>query len=470
MKNFIKEVISRIVESELSSVNIQLNTLTNNIKNKQEEIDNRTDEILKNFKKIRTDIEILQKEIENIKASLIDEKKQVESSLKEMGELAQNISDNNTQVINQIQSHTEQIQDNISRLNDFSENIKNNNIEMDTQRKYFADYSINLKNNNEELAVFRAQMKNFLKDNQATTSKLTSFEKVFSSYSINLKNNNQLMDQVLSQIADYKKLTHHLEKGIITLQKEFDSSQKNFKINDSHHITRNITTDPPNSYDYHIDYLDFENHFRGSRNYTIENQKQYLKFFTDRSNVVDIGCGRGEFLELLNSHNIKGTGVDFNEDCVAYCKSAGFNVVMDDCLHFLRKIEFTDGIFAGQIVEHLTTEQLLEFCHLAYKKLEKNSFLVIETPNPTSLAIYTNAFFIDPSHIRPVHPLFLEYCLRDCGFEDIQIIYTENSKLPDIPLLQCPNMESVAEFNEAMKTVSKTLFGSQDYAIVARKE
>ena len=96
--------------------------------------------------------------------------------------------------------------------------------------------------------------------------------------------------------------------------------------------------------------------------------------------------------------------------------------------------------------------------------------IIIETPNPTSLSIYTNAFYIDPSHIKPVHPLTLQYFLEKAGFTDVEIIYTEQSRPPhSIPELKISGGES-EEFNKAMKKVSDMIFGSQDYAAVAIKK
>jgi O-antigen chain-terminating methyltransferase len=145
------------------------------------------------------------------------------------------------------------------------------------------------------------------------------------------------------------------------------------------------------------------------------------------------------------------------------------DVVLDDGIKYLKSVESTDGIFAGQVVEHLTIEQILELCDIAYEKLASGSYLVIETPNPTSLAIYTNAFYMDPSHVKPVHPLTLKYCLEKCGFHDIDIIYTEASKLEALPMLKCSDSENIDEFNRGIQRISQIMFGSQDYAIVAKK-
>ncbi|MBR6968210.1 MAG: class I SAM-dependent methyltransferase [Ruminococcus sp.] len=220
-----------------------------------------------------------------------------------------------------------------------------------------------------------------------------------------------------------------------------------------------------------IDYFDFENHFRGSIESIKKSQEFYLKYFKDRKKVVDIGCGRGEFLSLMQDNGIPAEGVDIYEPYTDYCNMKGLKATCGDGCGFLGKTEGVDGIFVGQVVEHLSPKQITSLCNTAYERLEEGGCIVIETPNPTSLSIYTNAFYIDPSHIKPVHPLTLKYYLEKAGFRDVEIVYTESSRPPfEIPPLKCADGENTEEFNAAMKRVSDMMFGSQDYAAVAVKK
>ena len=218
------------------------------------------------------------------------------------------------------------------------------------------------------------------------------------------------------------------------------------------------------------DYFDFENHFRGNRVEIKQSQSQYLDYFKGCSRVLDIGCGRGEFLELLKEHSIHAVGVDLYDEYAQYCQMKGLDAVCDDCLHYLNQSETVDGIFVGQVVEHLEPDQIMELCARAYEKLEDGHYIIMETPNPTSLAIYTHAFYIDPSHVKPVHPLTLQYYMEKAGFKDIQIVYTKSSRLDtQIPQIHLQDDTETENFNKAMKVVSETLFGSQDYAIIAKR-
>lgn len=216
-----------------------------------------------------------------------------------------------------------------------------------------------------------------------------------------------------------------------------------------------------------IDYFDFENHFRGSMQHIREAQKIYLKYFEGHSNVVDLGCGRGEFLELLKENKIDAQGVDFYEEFAEMCRLKDLKVTRADALDFLNAQEKVGGIFAAQLIEHLSVDQLVTLCELAYEKLEEGGYVILETPNPSSLSIYTKSFYIDPSHNKPVHPFTAQYILQRAGFKNVEILYTDASKVPvAIPPIEMENME---EFNYAMKQVENMLFGSQDYAVIAMR-
>lgn len=221
-----------------------------------------------------------------------------------------------------------------------------------------------------------------------------------------------------------------------------------------------------------IDYFDFENHFRGSRKEIKEAESIYLPYFKDKKFVLDLGCGRGEFLELLQENEISCLGVDNYEEFVAFCQAKKLNVICQDAIKYLgtQKTDSVGGIFAGQLIEHLKTEQLFGLCQLAYEKLEEGGYLILETPNPMCLSIYRNAFYIDPSHQKPVHPKMMEYLLKREGFRKVEIIFPDNSKCGyRLPLLNTDTVANLSEFNDGMNLLSDILFGSENYAVVAMK-
>ncbi|MCI8510952.1 MAG: class I SAM-dependent methyltransferase [Lachnospiraceae bacterium] len=344
----------------------------------------------------------------------------------------------------------------------WQEDIRNNHAEMQRQKQLMDKFTENIRNNNVKIDTYSVNLRN---NNNLMQSHIGTFE----SYTINLRNNNQLMQLLESSVSGLKQQMDFLERGLINLEKKYSrNEQASCVTRRDKPVQASLETE---TLKYRsIDYLDFESHFRGSRFEITERQKQYLSYYKGCKNVIDIGCGCGEFLELLENNDIVGVGVDTYEDFVVYCHTLGLNAVLDDGIHYLKTVNGTDGLFLGQVVEHLTIEQILELCDLAYEKLERSRYIVIETPNPTSLAIYANAFYVDPSHTRPVHPLTLEYFLRKSGFRNIRIVYTENSRLAGIPSLKGEAIENLNEFNHAIQKASDMLFGSQDYAVIAQKD
>lgn len=279
--------------------------------------------------------------------------------------------------------------------------------------------------------------------------------------SINLRNNNSAIETLQSD-------TEFVKYKIVSIEKSAKTSVA--PATDSTNCATPVAPSAPADSDYEeIDYFDFENHFRGSIDSIKKAQEAYIPYLKDKKNVLDLGCGRGEFLSLMQDNGINATGVDMYEPYADYCRMKGLNVTAGDGIAHLAGLDEVDGIFVGQVVEHLKPHQIISLCNTAYEKLSEGGCIIIETPNPTSLAIYTNAFYIDPSHVKPVHPLTMKYYLEKAGFKKIEIIFTESSK-PQvaIPALKS-DAENIEEFNEALKKVSDIIFGSQDYAIIAIK-
>lgn len=221
-----------------------------------------------------------------------------------------------------------------------------------------------------------------------------------------------------------------------------------------------------------IDYFDFENQFRGSRDVILENQKHYVEYYKQCERVLDLGSGRGEFLELLKQNDIPAIGIDLYEPFVEFCRMRGLEAKCDNAITYIKKQKAAscDGIFAGQLIEHLPTVDLIELCMNAYRILSKDGILIMETPNPTCVSTYLNSFYLDPSHIKPVHPKTVEYFLRKAGFQNIEILFTEQSKVGyHFPLLEVEAQGNLEEYNNGVNFLSDIIFGSQDYAVIAKK-
>lgn len=160
--------------------------------------------------------------------------------------------------------------------------------------------------------------------------------------------------------------------------------------------------------------------FRGNETIIKKRQKKYIKYFDSCRNVLDVGCGRGEFLELLNEENISATGIDANEDMVKICREKGLDVFHINIYSFLKdKVEFYDGVFCSHIIEHLDPQDAVELLDLCQLTLKPHGMLIIITPNPQNLQVIANTFWLDLTHKRPYPLQLLEYLLTEREFEII---------------------------------------------------
>jgi len=217
-----------------------------------------------------------------------------------------------------------------------------------------------------------------------------------------------------------------------------------------------------------FDYFMFEQCFRGSTKEIRERQRVYLDYFKDKHEVLDLGCGRGEFLELMRDSGIKATGLDTNSDMVAYVRGLGLAVEEVDVRTYLKDVPRSiDGIFAAQLIEHLTPAEMLNLIRICYDKLESGGTLALETVNPTCLSVFGESFYMDLSHIRPVHPATLAFALKQEGFINVQTLYlspfADNEKIPNLPIAGCE------AFNAGIERLNSRLFGFRDYAIIGEK-
>ncbi|WP_151733827.1 class I SAM-dependent methyltransferase ['Paenibacillus yunnanensis' Narsing Rao et al. 2020] len=223
-----------------------------------------------------------------------------------------------------------------------------------------------------------------------------------------------------------------------------------------------------------FDYLLFENRFRGTNEDIRNRQLKYLPYFENKQNVLDIGCGRGEFLELLLSKDISAKGIDVTQEMVEYCQDLGLPVQNQDALVYLQQQQDNSigGIFLGQVIEHIPFENIIQLVDLAWKKLMPGSFLIMETPNPQTLAIFNRSFYMDPTHVKPVHPLTVQFLVESVGFREAKIVFSGRvEKEMAIPHIQSSkeHILNIDEFNNSIDRVNDLLFGDQDYAIIARK-
>jgi 2-polyprenyl-3-methyl-5-hydroxy-6-metoxy-1,4-benzoquinol methylase len=207
-----------------------------------------------------------------------------------------------------------------------------------------------------------------------------------------------------------------------------------------------------------IDWLRFADNFRGSEDRIREQQEKYIARFAG-AEVLDIGCGRGEFLEAAREAGLGARGIDQSEECVAICRSKGLAAERADLFEYLDGLadQSLGGVYCSQVVEHLPPERLPDLINLLAKKMKRGALAAIETPNPECLAIFATHFYLDPTHTRPVPSALLAFYMIEAGFGNIEI-----ERL-------APAVESIPAVADLPVSVQAAFFGGLDYAIFGRR-
>ncbi|HVV46362.1 MAG TPA: class I SAM-dependent methyltransferase [Bryobacteraceae bacterium] len=208
-----------------------------------------------------------------------------------------------------------------------------------------------------------------------------------------------------------------------------------------------------------LDYSRFAERFRGTDEEIRRNMEFYRPIFAGKENVLDIGCGRGEFLDVMREAGVPARGIDLSNECIQQCRDKGLQAEVADLFPFLaaQPDEEFDGILSSQVVEHLPPDRLPEMVRLCAAKLRRGGILALETPNPECLAIFATYFYLDPTHTRPMPHQYLQFCMEEAGLTGIEV-HRLNPAVDTMPeLASLP-----ADFRERF-------FGGLDYAIIGRR-
>jgi O-antigen chain-terminating methyltransferase len=230
-------------------------------------------------------------------------------------------------------------------------------------------------------------------------------------------------------------------------------------------------------------YVGFENLFRGAQEEIRERLLDYVPLFKGASNVLDIGCGRGEFLDLLKEGGIGGRGLDINIEMVEECRSRRLEATVGDALGHLEGLEDESlgGLFAAQVVEHLQPDYLVRLLNIAGRKLRPGSKIVLETINPGCWFAFFDGYIRDITHVRPLHPDTLKYLLAAAGFQRTSVRYSapypEHAKLQHVATPAGGNDSDAAArlttaidvVNENANKLNSLLFTHMDYAAIGER-
>jgi 2-polyprenyl-3-methyl-5-hydroxy-6-metoxy-1,4-benzoquinol methylase len=387
-----------------------------------------------------------------IKANMLDEKINIKDSqfydlintfkekYKDFDEMLSKKEEELGYIREKLNEGYEQVSELINKVSDIDEKVTN----LNNKAQEMENHIDSIKSLDEVIKEVSSNKETDIKDNLEQTI-------------INIKEENRkIVNELLSENTFLSARLRRLERRLLQGTEPEKTERKQI-------VSNNI-----NDFDYFL----FEHRFRGPEYQIKENSKIFVEYFTGKSDVLDIGCGRGEFLELLNENGISAKGIDINEDFVFHCQDKGLNVQKIDAIEYLESLPDNSlgGIFISHVVEHLDNNYINNLIGLCYSKLTKGSFIVITTPNPRTLAILTHAFFTDPSHIRPMHPETLKFLLEGAGFQNVEEKHYGYSKVNyKIPLLDGEHISNLSDFNDSINVLNEILFGYEDYTIIAKK-
>lgn len=213
-------------------------------------------------------------------------------------------------------------------------------------------------------------------------------------------------------------------------------------------------------------YLAFENRFRGDAETIRSRLSYYLPLLENVTPLqsglplVDIGCGRGEWLQML-APGYHRLGLDLNAMNVETCTAQGLEAIQQDALLWLENQADSSlaVITAFHVIEHLTFEQFNVLLDQCLRTLAPGGLVIFETPNPENLIVAATNFHTDPTHLHPLPPAFSEFMLQFKGFNQVAI-----HRLNPIPREFALNEDS-----EVSRRCDALFYGPQDYAVTASK-
>jgi 2-polyprenyl-3-methyl-5-hydroxy-6-metoxy-1,4-benzoquinol methylase len=215
----------------------------------------------------------------------------------------------------------------------------------------------------------------------------------------------------------------------------------------------------------------FNAHFRGDADDITSRYRDLAARFVGCAPVLDIGFGRGEFLDLLRELDVDARGVETDSRFVDWARSRGLEAEVSGGVEYLRRLDDASlgGLVMIQVIEHLSPQHVIDVVALAADKVRPGGRVVVETVNPMSLYTYAHAFWVDPDHVRPVHPNYLAFLFGEAGFATVERV--DRSPVPaDESLEPIPGEDELTKrLNANFERINGLLFGPQDYAIVATR-
>lgn len=220
-------------------------------------------------------------------------------------------------------------------------------------------------------------------------------------------------------------------------------------------------------------YAAFEDQFRGERALVRARVEPFLAWMreagagTMEAPVIDIGCGRGEWLELLRDHGLVGRGIDLNQIFIGMCRARGLDVDEGEAIASLKAMPTgsVGAVTSMHLVEHLPFERMIEMLDEIHRVLRPGGLILLETPNPENLSVGSCYFYMDPTHRNPLPPQMLRWIVEARGFDNTRIERLTHERDLRAPPLLAQEIPGAASVNVLLASLST----APDYAIVARR-
>lgn len=211
-------------------------------------------------------------------------------------------------------------------------------------------------------------------------------------------------------------------------------------------------------------YSSFEAEHRGNRDDIRNRLKTYIPFLmpfkqiSDNRVLLDLGCGRGEWLELAKEEGFNVKGADLDEGMLSYCNDLGLDVVLEDAINFLKNLpdNYADVISSFHVVEHIGFSSVKTLFYEAYRVLKPGGIVIIETPNSENIVVGSNSFYLDPTHERPIPHQLLSFLAKHVGFKRNKILRLQE--------------KIIFDENKSVELIDVLAGVSPDYSLVAQKQ
>ncbi len=336
----------------------------------------------------------------------------------------------------------------VNQLNTFNESLGKISQQVDLNKQ-------NLSGQEQIVCSTQQQVSNNQQTIFSTQQQVSNNQQTIFSTQQQVSNNQQTIFSTQQQVTDNQQIIFSTQQQVTDNQQIIFDTREQI-----------IGNEADNSF-FDGFYLALEDQFRGSQEEVTDKLKVYLPFIekssieTNKAPILDVGCGRGEWIDLLQKNDYDARGIDLNRIMVQECQDKGLDVIHADVIEHLKSLpdECLGGITGFHIIEHLPFNILMQLFTQIVRVLKTGAIVILETPNPENVLVGANKFYIDPTHLHPLPSKLIEFVAQFQGLSRVQILnlnpYPENVRL---------------EGSELAQRLNQHFYSEQDYSIIGYKE